>query len=144
MDKVLTALRLPWAQKCLLVEALVLLALARLAVLLLPFRWVARCLGKQSAQTPEEHDPAHIPQLCRIRTMVGRVSRNVPWTSKCLDQAIAAKLMLRRRGIPATVYFGVKNDEHGQLAAHAWSRSGRVYITGGRSRKQYTTINTFA
>lgn len=40
---------LPLAQKGLLLEALVLLAVARLAVLLLPFRWVARVLGKQKS-----------------------------------------------------------------------------------------------
>jgi len=144
MDKVLKALRLPLAQKGLLLEALVLLAVARAAVLLLPFRWVARTLGKEAAQTPEQDHPATLRQVCRIRAMVLAVSQSVPWTSKCLDQAIAARIMLRCRRIPATVYFGVKNDEQGQLAAHAWLRSGSVYVTGGRVRQEYTIINSFA
>jgi Transglutaminase-like superfamily len=144
MHKAIKALRLPWAQKRLLIETLVLLALARLAVLLLPFRWVARSLGKEAAHAPEHDNPAHIQQIRRIAAMVRKTSRHVPWTSKCLDQAIVAKVMLTRRGIPATVYFGVRNDENGQLAAHAWSRSGSWYVTGGEIRDQFTIINTFA
>jgi hypothetical protein len=83
-------------------------------------------------------------QIRRVGAGVLKVSRNVPWTSKCLDQAIAAKVMLSRRGISATVYFGVRNDEQGELAAHAWLRSGAVYVTGGLNRRRYTVINTFA
>ncbi len=75
--------------------------------------------------------------------MVEKVSNNVPWTSKCLDQALAAKIMLARRGIGTTVYFGVRKNERGELAAHAWLRSGSVYVTGGRIRDDFTIINTF-
>jgi hypothetical protein len=144
MDKLKKFLRLPLAEKGLLLEALVLLSLARLAVVLLPFRWVARSLGKEAAQTPEEDLPAHAWRIRRIGVMVHTVAHHVPWTSKCLDQAIAAKIMLARRGIPTTVYFGVRNDEKGRLAAHAWLRSGTRYVTGGASRSRFTIINSFA
>jgi hypothetical protein len=130
--------------KGLLLEALVLLALARLAVVFLPFRWVARAFGKQAALTTEEADPTRIWQIRRVGTCVTKTSRHVPWTSKCLDQALAAKIMLARRGISTTVYFGVMNDEQGELAAHAWLRSGSRYVTGGDIRDRYTVINTFA
>jgi hypothetical protein len=144
MHKLKRVLRLPLAQKGLLLETLALLALARVAVLLLPFRWVARVMGKQEAQTPVQYDPGKARHVRRIAVMVHKTSRNVPWTSKCLDQALAAKIMLARRGIAATVYFGVKNDAHGRLAAHAWLRSGTLYVTGGASRNHFTIINTFA
>jgi hypothetical protein len=137
-------LRLPLADMGLLLEALALLALARMAVLLLPFRWVARVLGKQEAQTPEQEVAAKDWQARRIGAMVRDTARNVLWTSKCLDQALAAKVMLARRGIATTVYFGVNVDEQGQLAAHAWLRSGTRYVTGGKIRDRYTVINTFA
>jgi hypothetical protein len=137
-------LRLPLAQKALLLETLALLSLARLAVLLVPFRWVAKVLGKQEAQTAVQDDPAKRPYVRLISVVVHKAAKNVPWTSKCLDQAIAAKIMLARRGIATTVYFGVKNDENGRLAAHAWLRSGTRYVTGGTNREHYTVINTFA
>jgi transglutaminase-like putative cysteine protease len=120
MSKVKTILRLPLAEKGLLLETLVLLALARMAVLLLPFRWLAWVLGKQQAQTPVQEDPAKALPIRLIGAMVRKASKNVPWTSNCLDQALVAKIMLSRRGIATTVYFGVKNDENGQFAAHAW------------------------
>ena len=143
MRMVRRVLRLPLAAKGLLLETLVLLALARMAVLLLPFRWVARVLGRPQAQPPVEEDPGRARQARRIGVMTSKASKNVPWTSKCLDQALAAKVMLARRGLATTVYFGVKKDEQGQLAAHAWLRSGTLYVTGGKDRAQFTLINTF-
>jgi hypothetical protein len=137
------ALRLPLAGKVLLAEVLVLLALARTAVLLLPFRWLAPILGKQGRAEPRPADPRSARWARRIGLVVHRASQNVPWTSKCLDQALAAKVLLARRGIAATVYFGVKNDEQGELAAHAWLRSGTIYVTGGGNHTSYTVINVF-
>jgi hypothetical protein len=137
-------LRLPLADKGLFLEALTLLALARMAVLLLPFRWVARVLGKQEAESPQQEDAANDLRVRRIGVMVRETARNVPWTSKCLDQALAARIMLARRGIATTVYFGVNHDEQGRLAAHAWLRSGTLYVTGGAHRGRFTVINTFA
>src|SRR5437016_2292412 len=99
MHMIKRVLHLPLAQKGLLLETLVLLALARLAVLLLPFRWVARVLGKQSSETPVQANRARAWHIRRISVMVFIASKNVPWTSKCLDQALAAKIMLARRGI---------------------------------------------
>jgi Transglutaminase-like superfamily len=136
-------LRLPLAGKLLLFETLVALALARVAVLLLPFRWVARVLGRQEVERDALDHAVHVADARQIAIMVHKAIKNVPWTSKCLDQALAAKVMLARRGISTTVYFGVKSDEQGQLAAHAWLRSGEIYVTGGRNRDEFTPISVF-
>jgi len=169
MGRITKVLRLPWTQKGLLVESLILLAVARAAVLLLPFRWVVRVLGTQ--QAPSTAQPAELgdsdagdeimregniqrdleayrasqqaTHVRQIGAMVSRIARHVPWTSKCLDQAIAAKIMLARRGIPGTVYFGVRNGDEGEFKAHAWLRSGNVVATGGRGHRQYIVINSF-
>lgn len=135
--------RLSFKSKALLVETLALLALARTAVLFLPFRWLVSILGKRGSGRPSRPNRARAQRIRRIGRMVDRASRHVPWTSKCLDQALAAKVLLARRGIQATVYFGVKNDEHGELAAHAWLRSGAIYVTGGRQHAGYSVINIF-
>ena len=144
MRTIVSVLRLPWARKRLLIEAVVLLALARLAVLALPFRWVSKVLGRQGAQTPLRDHSAHERPIRAVRSTLRKVSRHVPWTSKCLDQAITGKIMLARRGIPATIYFGVKKDDKGELDAHAWLRSGSVYVAGGQIRGRFAVINTFA
>ena len=63
---------------------------------------------------------------------------------QCLDQAIAAKIMLARRGIATTVYFGVNSDENGQRQPMPGSQWGTYYVTGGRTRGRFAVINSFA
>jgi hypothetical protein len=60
-----------------------------------------------------------------------------------LVQALAAKIMLTRRGICSTLYLGAAKAGEG-LAAHAWLRSGSVIVTGGPGRERFTVISTFA
>ena len=135
--------RLPVGNKALLLETLALLAVFRAAVLLVPFRWLARFLGKEGEARPVPAAPECGRRIRRIGAMVHRVSQHVPWTSKCLDQALAAKVLLARRGISATVYFGVKKDDRGELMAHAWLRSGTIYVTGEKNHAEYAVINIF-
>ena len=144
MGTLAAVIGLPRARKKLLVETVVLLSLARLAVLLLPFRWVAPLLGEEGAQTPTVGNPAHVASILAVRKALRKVPKRVPWTSKCLDQAIAGKIMLARRGIPSTVYFGVKSGDKGQIDAHAWLRSGPFYVSGGATRNRFAVINQFA
>src|SRR4051794_16678223 len=81
------------------VEAVAYLALARAAVLALPLRVISRRLGVLRAETPAAGpiDPASY----RVGRAIGAAARRVPWRSECLEQAIAAKAMLRRRGVTA-------------------------------------------
>jgi hypothetical protein len=137
-------LRLPTARKKTVIEAIVWLALARFAVVTLPFRWLCRVFGREGDQTPERDNPIHEYRIGVVRWTVYAVAAHVPWTSKCLDQAVAAKIMLARRGIPTTMYFGVKTDGPAGLSAHAWLRSGTTEVVGGETRAGYTIVNTFA
>jgi hypothetical protein len=54
----------------------------------------------------------------------------VPWRTTCLVQAVAGYLLLKRRGIAATIRFGVTKNEDG-LAAHAWLIVGDQTVLGG-------------
>ena len=66
----------------------------------------------------------------------------MPWTNKCLEQAFAAKMMLRRRGLSNTLYLAVARDI--TLEAHAWVRSGSVCVTGQADFDRYTIVARFA
>jgi hypothetical protein len=136
-------LRLPWADRWLLLEALVWLGLARLAVTVLPFRRIAPHLGDHMAESPEE-EGAVVDDLPRVSWAVQAVSRRTPWESRCLVQAVAAQRMLRRRGIGSTLYLGVAKAGQTELEAHAWLRSGRVYLVGGQDRQRYKVVSSFA
>ena len=134
--------RASWADRVLLVEAAVCLGAARAAVVLLPFRVLARGLGVHMAESPVSGAPP-TDGLRRISWAIGAISVRSPWRSKCLEQALAAKAMLRRRGVPNTLYLGVARGENG-VEAHAWLRTGTVHVTGGRDTSRYGVVSTFA
>lgn len=132
-------LRLSWTERALLAEAVVCLALARAAVVAFPFRWIAPLLGESKAETPANAAPGPAP--ARVAWAIGAAARRSPWRTKCLEQAIAAKAMLRRRGTPSTMYLGVVNKP---FAAHAWLRVGAVNVVGGSRVDHYTVVASFA
>ncbi|MDR3598906.1 MAG: lasso peptide biosynthesis B2 protein [Desulfosporosinus sp.] len=130
--------------KTLHLEASICLFLAKLLVVSLPFKKLAPKLGihgKESIDNLSDEDYRTVKQLSKAITAV---SRNVPWSSKCLDCAFAAKLMLRRRKISNTLYLGVAKDEQGKMIAHAWVRTGEFYITGGEGSKKYAETGKFS
>jgi hypothetical protein len=81
------------------------------------------------------------PASSRVAWAIGAAAGRVPWRAGCLEQAIAAKAMLRRRGIASTLYLGVTRDPVG---AHAWLRVGDVNVTGGRDVARYAVVASFA
>ena len=135
--------RLPWRDRLLLAEAALWLVVARLAVLLVPFRWMAPRLGETMASSPEE-DPADVELPRRVGWAVSVASGSLPWKSRCLAEAIAGKAMLRRRGVASTLYLGMARDGRQELDAHAWLRCGSVILTGERARQGHEVIASFA
>jgi hypothetical protein len=120
-------------------EAVAYLALARVAVVALPFRMLARRLGIRHAETPAGAG-VH-PASSRVAWAIVAAARRAPWRAECLEQAIAAKAMLRRRGIASTLYLGMTQDP---VAAHAWLRVGDMNVTGGRDVARYAVVASFA
>ncbi|HEX8648312.1 MAG TPA: lasso peptide biosynthesis B2 protein [Thermoleophilaceae bacterium] len=121
------------------VEALAYLALARVAVIALPFRMIAPRLGVRHAETAAIAPPG--PASLGVARAMAAAARRAPWRTECLEQAIAAKAMLRRRGIASTLYLGMGRDP---VAAHAWLRVGDLNVTGGRDVARYAVVASFA
>jgi hypothetical protein len=101
------------------------LALARLIVLTVPFRYVVPWLSRAS-----QTDSCREVLLLGVRKAVTTGARNVPWNAVCLPQAMAAKAMLARRGCSSTLHLGATIDTNGNLIAHAWLISGGEAIIG--------------
>jgi hypothetical protein len=74
------------------------------------------------------------------------LARYFPWDAKCLAQAVAGKWMLRRRGLPSTLYLGVERVHEGEkwLEAHAWLRSGTDFVTGERHYERFHVLAAFS
>jgi len=126
----------------LFLEALFWLALSRLAILTVPFRRIAPFLGRTMAETPSHA----LPQLTvplQISWAVRTASRYTPWENKCLAQAMAGKMMLKRRHIPSTLYLGLLKEGEKGLSAHAWLRCGDRILTGAPLHRQFTAVAFF-
>ncbi len=124
----------------LLAEAVAQLGAARAAIATLPFRRIARRLGAIAADVRPGHPLPSDPQARRIGQLIRGAARYLPWECKCLAQAMAGKAMLARRGIPCEVFIGVAAGKERSIAAHAWARSGSVYVTGGRESPAFSVL----
>jgi hypothetical protein len=122
--------------RLLLAQAIVWLALARIALLAVPFEKLAARFGKVMPpgtgegvqQRPLSAAQAVLAQ--DIGWAVTRAARYVPFRAVCLPQAIAAQAMLSRRGVPSVMHFGVVKKPGEALAAHAWLSAAEVEVTG--------------
>jgi hypothetical protein len=110
---------LTFGEICRVVGIAALLALSSLAVRALPPRsylgWVQRSLG--SRPRPGE---AEVRRLVRL---VEAVDERLPGGAGCLRRSLVLCLLLRRRGVPATVELGVARRDGG-IVAHAWLATG--------------------
>ncbi len=136
--------QLSWADRLLLLEATVWLALVRLALLTVPFRRIAPRLGTLQHESATAVPSPTVQSASRIGWAVRAMARRTPWESACLAQAISAKAMLRRRHIHSTLYLGVAKNKTQPMQAHAWLRCGAAILTGAAGHEQYTILSSFA
>jgi Transglutaminase-like superfamily len=133
--------------RLLLLEACCGLGLARICLFALPFRWIARGMLERTTE-PLRHDltPEQLAGARRIRWAIRSAARHVPWRAVCLPQSLAAKLMLRRREIPATLYFGVRTcvDASRRMEAHAWVRAGDTEVTPSQGAGAFAVVAMFS
>lgn len=135
-----TVRRLGPRRIALFAEAFLLLAASRLAVAVLPFRRLAPMLGKPrpgKAGRVQECNQSTIQTVRELAWALRAATRRVPVDALCLTQALAGRMMLRRRGIAGTIRLGLAQGLQGKdtadpglVAAHAWLEAGGVKVTG--------------
>jgi hypothetical protein len=105
----------------LLLETLLVVPLVRVALTLLPFRFVQRMVDRARPRSRSQVSQDQI-----ARTVISVASR-VPGAS-CLTQVVSAALLSARHGHRSTMRLGVTRTA-GKLVAHAWLESdGRVIL----------------
>lgn len=132
---------LPADEKGRTIEAAVYLLAVRLVFGLLPLPRALRVFGIAQSQTGQGRIAA--AEAERIGRAIARAARHVPFRAVCLQQAFAALLMLRRRGLAATVHLGLIREDS-ELKAHAWSHCGEVPVTGVAVASGFAPIAAFA
>ncbi|MFN3076065.1 MAG: lasso peptide biosynthesis B2 protein [Alphaproteobacteria bacterium] len=135
-------LALSRAERRLLLEALMALALARLALAILPVTTVLGRFGLRLSEGKEAEAIASDPeQAHRIGRAVRCAARHAPFRTLCLPRALASSIMLRRRGLPVALWLGVARAEG--LTAHAWCVSGPAPVVGTATAAAYTVIAVY-
>jgi hypothetical protein len=126
------------ADSLLAAEALLWLALARLLVVALPFRILARALGRSPGRSGRPPAPQRVRRIAWSLNAAGRRS---PWRCKCLERAIAGTIMLRLRGHRVTLVLGiVRTAPRGALQAHAWLRCGELPVVGEEGSVEHYAV----
>lgn len=132
---------LPARERRCVCEAALLLLMVRVALALLRLPRVLRLFG--IAQGATGNGRIDSDQAALVGRAVARAARHVPFRAVCLQQAFAALLMLHRRGLAATIHFGVLRDGS-ELKAHAWSQCGGFPVTGMAAAGAFTLVGVFA
>lgn len=141
------AVRLGPNRAALLAEASGALLVARLRCWRWPFARLARHLGGvQPAATALRRAPFN-PQSAEtiraVRWAVVTAARRMPFRTACLQQAIAARGMLRRRRIGSVLRLGVGDRSGAMLEAHAWLEAGALAVTGYPLDPALTEVGCF-
>jgi len=137
-------------RRVLVMEAVLCLLAARLGLIFIPFPKLARRLGTflpprdpramaGRAGSPLEH--ARIAE--DIGWAVTRSARYVPFKAVCLPQAMAARVMLTRRGVASVMHFGAARGQDKPIDAHAWLDAAGVEVTGYPVAENFAEIACF-
>ena len=126
-------------------EAAFFLLAARLLVAYAPGRrwrrWAAPAEGEAAAATaPRPRRPvlsSARPVSRRIGRIVPKVAAGLPFKAACLPQALAARWMLRRRGVASRLCFGVRRPPGADLQLHAWLTADGEGVVGCREADTY-------
>ena len=136
-------------RRALLIEAVFWLAAARLALIFIPFPRLARRLGDFVPPSDPRALRAKVPVegeatlAAEIGWAVTRAARYLPFKAVCLPQAMAARVMLKRRGVKSVMHFGAAKGEEKPLDAHAWLDAAGVEVTGYPVAKNFAEIACF-
>lgn len=132
-------LRLSRQERVLFLAAVRVLIGIRLALLFLPFRTVVRrVLGVPRQELLEPADPGtrHV-----VSWAVRKANEVIPGDGKCLHEALAAFVILRRTGFEPELKIGVRPSGSGDIEAHAWvEETGDIVIGGPRRQTAGYTV----
>lgn len=125
------------AERGLLLQAVWLIVLLRIALATLAYRRVERLVSRLARRRAAAPAPTE-----RVAWAVAVIGRRLPGAT-CLIQALAASIMLARGGTPAVVRIGVARDPGGPLESHAWVESDGRVVLGDVHLDRYVPIATW-
>ncbi len=137
-------MKLSWKIKIVLVIVFFLMGIIRLAILIVPFKYLASMIGEKMSETSYEASRKELSRAYKVGWCVNKMSDFTPWESKCLVQALTAQLILKVLGISSTLYLGIAREESNKLVAHAWLRCGELIVTGADVKERFKEVAKYA
>jgi hypothetical protein len=135
---------LPSVRRRELTRAVIVLAFARLALWLLPFRTLRSLMSRLGRATSSRKAATENAAVDHIARAVGVAARFIP-AATCLVQAMATQFLLGRRGVESTLRLGVTRAAAGKFQAHAWVECrDRVVVGGKDSPSVYSVLPAMA
>ena len=135
--KVRTLVTTGGRRQALIVEACAAMLRARVTLAVRPFSRVSRSLGDftrpddpRAASRAAPTTDTDAATARAVRWAIGAAAPFVPFRAVCLQQAMAAQAMLRRRGIASVMHFGAPAKGERPIDAHAWLDAAGVRVTG--------------
>ncbi|NOQ26732.1 MAG: lasso peptide biosynthesis B2 protein [Bacteroidales bacterium] len=119
------------------------LIFALILVRLIPIKWFSNLLGVFNKEIKLDLNNKQLLLISVLQKNIRRLKKRLPWTVKCFEEAIAAKKILEKYNIKTTIYLGVAKKEEEILIAHAWLKSGDVFISGRKGHKQHTVVGFY-
>jgi hypothetical protein len=144
LHKIATMRGLPSQTLGLFVTAIFISAAVRFTLLFLKFSRVLKWLGSANKESPEDITASQEQYLHKVKTALWLCNKYTPWNTECYVQAVTAKILLRRKCIPATVYIGFKKQASGKMTGHAWLRCGRLIVTGNKGHEAFQVHSYFS
>jgi hypothetical protein len=95
-------------------------------IAVLPFRKVVGLAARNGRLTRSD-----LATVSRCSWVVDAWADRVPWRAVCFQRGLALHLMLRRRGIPSVLHYGVAQNEDKGLHAHVWVDVNCQTVMGG-------------
>jgi hypothetical protein len=134
--------RLSTAERSLLPRLVLLVALTRVALWLLPFSWVRGLFRQRALATAFRPNLVRLPTE-RLAWAVQTASRPIPAAS-CLTQSLALQFLLGRSGRASSLRIGVAKSPERGFQAHAWVEcAGRILLDRPEEIAGYTLLASF-
>lgn len=133
--KISTFWHMPVSQKKMFFINFLLCGLARLAINVLPFKWLTRYFGQfcKAMTVSTIISKTKIQQASVIGHSIRLAAKYTPWYSNCLTQALVATFWCRHYNIPYMLFLGFTKSatQLKRFDGHAWVTAGPVAISGG-------------
>lgn len=144
MSKLAKLLHLSRSRLILLFVVLGMLPLCQLLIVLLPLRWLLKIFSLTPGDAVAEVEGLNQNVLDDVIWTIQTVQRHASlFPAKCLAEAITAKVLLRWKNIPATLFLGARRESDGKLSAHAWLLCGERIVTGHTEVRNFQQIVAF-